>query len=58
VPFFFAPNTDWPIRCLPTCCSEDNPPRYPVETYEQYRLWFLRNNYHAAAEAAATMAKP
>jgi isopenicillin N synthase-like dioxygenase len=58
VPFFFAPNTDWPIRCLPSCCSADNPPRYPEVTYEQYRLWFLRNNYHAAADAQATMAKP
>ena len=58
VPFFVAPNTDWPIRCLPTCCSADNPPRYPEVTYEQYRLWFLRNNYHAAADAQATMAKP
>ena len=58
VPFFFAPNTDWPIRCLPTCCTEENPPRYPEVTYEQYRLWFLRNNYHAAADTAATLAKP
>jgi isopenicillin N synthase-like dioxygenase len=58
VPFFVAPNTDWPISCLPTCCDPDNPPRYPDVTYEQYRLWFLRNNYHAAADAAATIAKP
>ncbi len=58
VPFFFAPNTDFPIRCLPTCCGADNPPRYPEVTYEQYRLWFLRNNYHAAADVEATMAKP
>jgi isopenicillin N synthase-like dioxygenase len=58
VPFFFAPNTDWPIRCLPTCCSDDNPPRYPEVTYEQYRLWFLRNNYHAAPDAESAMAKP
>jgi isopenicillin N synthase-like dioxygenase len=57
-PFFFAPNTDWPIRCLPTCCGPDNPPRYPEVTYEQYRFWFLRNNYHAAAAAPAELAKP
>jgi isopenicillin N synthase-like dioxygenase len=58
VPFFFAPNIYWPIRCVPTCCDAANPPRYPEVTYEQYRLWFLRNNYHAAADAPAEMAKP
>jgi isopenicillin N synthase-like dioxygenase len=58
VPFFFAPNTDWPIRCLPTCSGQDNPPRYPEVTYEQYRLWFLRNNYHAPADAPEEIAKP
>jgi isopenicillin N synthase-like dioxygenase len=58
VPFFFAPNIYWPIRCAPTCCDEGNPARYPEVTYEQYRLWFLRNNYHAAADAPAEMATP
>ena len=58
VPFFFAPNIYWPIRCVPTCCDAANPPRYAEVTYEQYRLWFLRNNYHAAADAPAEMAKP
>lgn len=57
-PFFFAPNTDFTIRCLATCCGPDNPPRYPDVTYEQYRMWFLRNNYHAAADAPAELAKP
>ncbi len=58
VPFFVAPNIYWPITCVPTCCAAGNPPRYPEVTYEQYRLWFLRNNYHAAADAPAEMAKP
>jgi isopenicillin N synthase-like dioxygenase len=58
VPFFFAPNIYWPICCIPSCCDAGNPPRYPEVTYEQYRLWFLRNNYHAAADAPAEMAKP
>ena len=35
-----------------------NPSRYPEVTCEQYRLWFLRNNYHAAADAPVEMAKP
>jgi isopenicillin N synthase-like dioxygenase len=58
VPFFFAPNIYWPIRCVPSCCGATNPPRYPEVTYEQYRLWFLRNNYHAAADTPAEMVKP
>ncbi len=58
VPFFFAPNIYWPIRCVPTCCDAANPPRYLEVTYEEYRLWFLRNNYHAAADAPVAMAKP
>ena len=57
-PFFFAPNTDFTISCLETCCGPGNPPRYPDVTYEQYRMWFLRNNYHAAADAPAELAKP
>jgi isopenicillin N synthase-like dioxygenase len=57
-PFFFAPNTDVVIRCLETCCGPENPPRYPDVTYEQYRMWFLRNNYHAAADAPAAQARP
>jgi isopenicillin N synthase-like dioxygenase len=58
VPFFLAPNIYWPIRCMPSCFDAANPPRYPEVTYEQYRLWFLRNNYHAAADAPVEMAKP
>ncbi len=57
-PFFFAPNTDFIIRCLETCCDPGNPPRYPDVTYGEYRMWFLRNNYHAAADAPAELAKP
>jgi isopenicillin N synthase-like dioxygenase len=57
-PFFFAPNTDFTIRCLETCCGPDNPPRYPDVTYEQYRMWFLRNNYHVTADTPADAARP
>jgi isopenicillin N synthase-like dioxygenase len=46
IPFFFDPNTDTVIECLPTCQSVDRPPRYPPVTYEQYLLWFTSSNYH------------
>ena len=48
VPFFFDPETHWPIECLPTCQSESNPPRYPPTTYEKYLAWFTGGNYRGA----------
>ena len=27
IPFFFEPNFDTRVECLPSCCSPDNPPR-------------------------------
>ncbi len=36
-PFFFEPNFDTVVEALPTCCSEDNPPRYGGT-----RLWVRR----------------
>ena len=50
IPFFYAPHSDWPITCIPTCTNATNPPRYPTYTYEQHRLWFMRNNYQRTAD--------
>ncbi len=33
VPFFFNANADYPMECLPSCHSPDNPPRYPTISY-------------------------
>ncbi len=33
VPFFFNANADYPMECLPSCQSPDNPPRYPTISY-------------------------
>lgn len=27
IPFFFEPNFDTVVECLPSCCGQDNPPR-------------------------------
>ena len=35
VPFFFTPNSDYVMECLPTCCGPDNPPAYPPFSYNQ-----------------------
>jgi isopenicillin N synthase-like dioxygenase len=44
-PFFYTPHIDYPIACLPTCCSAANPAKYPPITYGEYRVWWLNNNY-------------
>ncbi|CAB9528406.1 oxoglutarate-Fe(II) type oxidoreductase [Seminavis robusta] len=38
IPFFYEPNFDTLVTCLPTCCSEDNPARYPPITSGQHLL--------------------
>jgi isopenicillin N synthase-like dioxygenase len=41
VAFFLDPNPDANVACLPTCCTPDNPPRYPAirgDAYLQSRL--------------------
>jgi isopenicillin N synthase-like dioxygenase len=35
IPFFFNASADYPMECLPTCFSKDNPPKYPTISYEQ-----------------------
>lgn len=41
MPFFFNPNIDTPVACLPTCCDKDNPARWQPTTCEQV----LRHRY-------------
>ena len=48
IPYFFGPHLDTRITCLPTCCSQDNPPRYPTITYDEYINWWYDENYNAA----------
>jgi len=35
VPFFFTPNSDYRMQCLPTCCGPDRPPKYPPFSYNE-----------------------
>lgn len=35
IPFFFNARPDYVMECLPTCTSDDNPPRYPPISYLQ-----------------------
>jgi isopenicillin N synthase-like dioxygenase len=38
VPFFYEPNFDTVVQCLPVCCSEENPAKYPPITSGQFLL--------------------
>ncbi len=35
IPVFFNTTADYPMVCIPTCCSETNPPKYPAVSYLQ-----------------------
>ncbi len=35
IPFFFNANADYEMTCIPTCCSEANPSKYPPISYLQ-----------------------
>ena len=35
LPFFFNCNADFVMKCLPSCTSPDNPPKYPPMSFLQ-----------------------
>jgi isopenicillin N synthase-like dioxygenase len=45
IAFFYSPNVDVVIECLPSCVSADNPPRYPRAIYRDLVLDFYNANY-------------
>ncbi len=53
IPFFYDPNTDVMIECLPGCSGPDNPPRYPPRTFAEYYAWFVKMNYRHQEDQAA-----
>lgn len=53
MPFFIGPNRHKVVHCVPTCVSDDNPPRYePMSSYELNAIKDKTNfpHRHAAAE--------
>ncbi|PYM58228.1 MAG: hypothetical protein DMD77_09370 [Candidatus Rokuibacteriota bacterium] len=57
IAFFFSPNVEAVIECLPSCTGADNPPRYPPAVYRDLVLDFYNANYfhrqgHAGARAS------
>ncbi len=48
IPFFFDCDYDWTMRCIPSCATPDEAPRYEPITYPEYMRWFRDKNYRAA----------
>ncbi|HEY4042613.1 MAG TPA: 2OG-Fe(II) oxygenase family protein [Rhodopila sp.] len=53
IPYFFHPNPDTLIDCLPSCAIEGQAPRFPAMTTEAYMVWFRGRNYAHIREEAA-----
>jgi isopenicillin N synthase-like dioxygenase len=45
IAFFYSPNVDSVIECLPSCAGADNLPRYPPAVYRDLVLEFYSANY-------------
>ena len=45
IAFFYSPNVDRRIECLPSCVDRDNPARYAPAVYRDLVLDFYRANY-------------
>jgi isopenicillin N synthase-like dioxygenase len=45
IAFFYSPNPESVIDCLPSCVSADNPARYPRAVYRDLVLEFYNANY-------------
>lgn len=54
IPFFYAPRTNAPIACLPSCTGAGNPPRYEPTTYGDYLRWFMNRNYAGVTGQSVT----
>src|SRR5499426_2168591 len=63
IAFFYSPNVDAAIECVPTCVSVDEPARYPRAIYRDLVLEFYNANYfhrkdYAGAAAAEGATRP
>jgi isopenicillin N synthase-like dioxygenase len=45
IAFFYSPNPDAVIECLPSCTGPDDPPHYPPAVYRDLVLDFYNANY-------------
>jgi len=50
IPFFFGPNFDCLIECLPSCTGPHNPPQFPAITYADWTTYWYDANYNPKAQ--------
>ncbi|SDY33641.1 Isopenicillin N synthase [Variovorax sp. YR266] len=46
IPYFCHPDPDFAMKCIPSCTSEQNPPKFPTQTSLEYIEWHKSRNYH------------
>jgi isopenicillin N synthase-like dioxygenase len=57
IAFFYSPNVDAVIECLPSCTGPDHPPRYPPAVYRDLVLDFYNANYFHRRQYAGAPAE-
>jgi isopenicillin N synthase-like dioxygenase len=53
IPYFFHPNPDTMIDCLPSCAIPGEPPKFAPMTSDEYLAWFRSQNYDHVRTAEA-----
>lgn len=53
IPYFFDPNPDTMIECLPSCQGPGRPAKHPPILLDDYLVWFARRNYQHQQQGAA-----
>ena len=56
VPFFYGPDWDAEIACLPTCLEPGERPHWSPITYADYMTWWYEQNYASAHRPHSTEA--
>ena len=56
IAFFYSPNVDATIECVPTCTGPDDPPHYPPAVYGDLVKAFYSANYFHQKDHAKTPA--
>lgn len=54
IAFFFGPDLDRTLSCLPTCQDAAHPPKYPPISYGEYKKEFVAANYFNPKSLAKT----
>jgi isopenicillin N synthase-like dioxygenase len=54
IAFFFGPDLDRRLSCLPTCQSPDNPAKYEPISYGEYKTAFVGANYFGRKAKGST----